>query len=176
MLGEKLVPGNAHFPLLQFYREFPGYHYYWLIEHDVRFSGDWRLFFYELRECDADFLTCHVRNYENAPNWDWWQLDHPEHNIKRPDMLASFNPIYRISNRSLSFLHQKLIEGWKGHNEVLFPTLLCRHGFKILDMGGQGIYTPQHWKDKFYTAETLKYRPVFKRPGNMKNLLYHPVK
>lgn len=44
-IEDSLLPGSNHFPLLKFYREHPGYDYYWLIEDDVRFSGEWNLFF-----------------------------------------------------------------------------------------------------------------------------------
>ncbi len=40
----KLVPGSNHFPLLKFYKENQGYDYYWLVEDDVRFSGEWKNF------------------------------------------------------------------------------------------------------------------------------------
>lgn len=41
----KLVPGSNHFPLLKFFKENQGYDYYWLVEDDVRFSGEWKEFF-----------------------------------------------------------------------------------------------------------------------------------
>ncbi len=44
-LGFTLVPGSNHFPLLKFYLFHPNYDYYWCIEEDVDFSGDWRSFF-----------------------------------------------------------------------------------------------------------------------------------
>lgn len=40
-IEERLLPGSNHFPLLKFYREHPDYDYYWMVEDDVRFSGDW---------------------------------------------------------------------------------------------------------------------------------------
>ncbi|MCD7937998.1 MAG: hypothetical protein LUG98_14165 [Tannerellaceae bacterium] len=43
-IRETIVPGSAHFPLLQFYRDFPVYDYYWIIEYDVVFNGDWSFF------------------------------------------------------------------------------------------------------------------------------------
>src|SRR4051812_28294669 len=36
-----IIPGSNHFPLLQFFHSHPGHTHYWLIEDDVRFSGDW---------------------------------------------------------------------------------------------------------------------------------------
>jgi len=44
-LGFTLVPGSNHFPLLKFYLSHPNYEYYWCIEDDVDYSGDWGAFF-----------------------------------------------------------------------------------------------------------------------------------
>ena len=42
--GCTIMDGNFHFVLLDFYRHHPEYDYYWLIEYDVRFNGNWRTF------------------------------------------------------------------------------------------------------------------------------------
>ena len=106
---------------------------------------------------------------------------------RRPARFNCFNPIFRLSNAALSFLHQSLLDGWCGHNEVLFPTLLHHNGFAIADMGGKGRFRPSDLKENFYTesepnriglldTETMRYRPPFLRVGREKNKLYHQVK
>jgi hypothetical protein len=180
-------PGQVHFPLLQFFRDNPDFDYYWLIEYDVRFAGDWRLFFDYFRDKNQDFLTCHIRRHADEPGWRWWSvLHHPHKSIPLSERLGSFNPIYRLSNPSLSFLHQSLSDGWCGHFEVLLPTLLHHNGFTLMDIGGKGTFTPPSMEDNFYTAQrnsdgalecgTMRYRPSFWRAGQEKNKLYHPVK
>ena len=186
-IGPSLVHGHVGFPLLQFFRDHPDFDYYWLIEYDVRFSGDWHFFFDYFKDTNQDFLTCHIRDHADEPDWSWWSLHHPRKSIPLSERLRSFNPIYRLSNASLSFLHQSLSDGWSGHNEVLWPTLLHHNGFTIMDIGGKGRFTPLGMKDNFYTeAEsnregalecgTMRYRPSFWRVGQEKNKLYHPVK
>ena len=44
-IGQQLLPGSNHFPLLKFYLSHPNYDYYWLIEDDVYFNGNWDSFF-----------------------------------------------------------------------------------------------------------------------------------
>jgi hypothetical protein len=39
-IEQSFLPGHAGFPVLQFFRDDPDFDYYWLIEYDVRFSGD----------------------------------------------------------------------------------------------------------------------------------------
>ena len=184
-IGKTLVPGHCHFPLLQFFSENPNYDYYWVIEYDVKFSGKWSHFFNYFRKIGKDFLTSNIRTYQERPNWPWWpSLRHPQKLIPYEKCLRSFNPIYRISKSSLTFLDECLKNGWKGHNEVLLPTLLYRDGFSLMDFGGKGKFTPPELKNKFYTSSergplregTLRYRPVFTEIGNEKNKLYHPVK
>lgn len=60
----KLVPGSNHFPLLKFYKENQGYDYYWLVEDDVRFSGEWKDFFGSFASCTSDFLSSVIETKE----------------------------------------------------------------------------------------------------------------
>lgn len=186
-IGPSFVPGHVGFPLLQFFRDHPDFDYYWVIEYDVRFSGDWHFLFDCFKDRKQDFLTCHIRRHADEPGWSWWSLQHPRKSIPLSERLRSFNPIYRLSKASLSFLHQSLSDGWCGHTEVLWPTLLHHNGFTIMDIGGKGRFTPPGMKDNFYTESesnsdgaldcgTMRYRPSFLRVGEEKNKLYHPVK
>ena len=188
MIGKTLIPGNAHFPLLQFYRNNPEYDYYWVIEHDVRFSGNWRDFFYFFQNIKNDFLACDIRRYEEEPDWVWWStLRHPDKHISNTDRICSFNPIYRISNSALYFLDQSMRSGWSGHFEVLIPTLLHLNGFKIMDIGGTSSFVLPGMENMFYTIPennetgafiegTMRYRPYYYKAGELVNKLYHPVK
>lgn len=186
-IGPSFLPGHVGFVLMQFSRDNPGFDYYWRIEYDVRFSGDWHFFFEALHDREHDFLTCHIRYHADEPDWPWWSLHHPIKSIPFSERLRSFNPICRLSNASLSLLHQSLSDGWCGHEEVLWPTLLYHNSFTILDIGGKGRFTPQGMKDMFYTESkpntagtletgTMRYRPSFWRVGHERNKLYHPIK
>ncbi len=186
-IGQDILPGHAHFPVFQFFRDNPDYDYYWVLEYDVKFSGEWRLFFDSFLKTDADFLTCHIRPYADERDWPWWELNHPQEAIPLNERLRSFNPIYRISKAALLFLHQAFKSGWRGHYEVALPTLLHKNGLSIRDISGSGKYTIPGMDNLFYsssesssggtlTSGTFRYRPAFWRYGREKNKLYHPVK
>jgi hypothetical protein len=176
-LYEEIVPGSAHFPLMLFFVDHPNYNYYWIIEGDVRFSGNWRTFFDAFSTFDDDFLASHVGNYYTDPSWYWWShLWHPGRRIPLGCRIRSFNPIYRISRRALQYLHKSQCQGWCGHFEVLIPTLLDRGGFKLGDFGGTGPFVAAGGENRFYTEHTLRHRPIFPVIGERKNTLYHPVK
>lgn len=175
LINDSLIPGSGHFPLFKFYNDYPVYDYYWLIEDDVRFCGNWRdlLTFFETN--NADFIASHITRKEDDPNWPWWnslskngQPPYLEWNIR------SFNPVFRISRGALSFMNIQLSNGWAGHHEVVLPTLLYNNNFKIVDFGGSGSFVPTGNSNKFYTQESMHHLPV--RMGNVANRLYHPVK
>jgi hypothetical protein len=50
MIGPTLVPGHVGFSVLQFFCDNRDFDYYWAIECDVRFSGDWFFFFHSFKE------------------------------------------------------------------------------------------------------------------------------
>lgn len=185
-LDKNLIPGSNHFPVLEFFLKNPHYKYYWCIEDDVRFSGSWRYFFNEVNTYEHDFLSCHVAQYRNFPNWYWWHaLGHPSEHVQYSDRLKSFNPIYRISNAALQYIHSALKNKWFGHHEVLIPTLLFHGGYKIGDFGGDGEYVIPNFRNQFYNNEiiedktllsTVRWRPAMSCVGNNPNKLYHPVK
>jgi hypothetical protein len=175
-----IVPGNTHFPLMYFFSRYPDYEYYWLVEYDVRFSGNWKTFFKAFHQNDAHLLTCHIRSFSEEPNWYWWRhLSHHKVIVPLEQRLRSFNPIYRASNLALKYLHESHRDQWRGHFEVLIPTLLYHGGFKLEDIGGDGRFTPSGNKNGFYTEGsngTFRWRPAFNQVGIEPNKLYHPVK
>jgi hypothetical protein len=185
--GKKTLSGRTQLPLLSFFHDHPQYRYYWLIEYDVRFSGDWGRFFREFLDDPADFITCHIRHYSEEPDWPSWALDHPQKEIPLASRLRSFNPIYRISHAALLFLDGALQDGWCGHQETLIPTLLHHQGLRLADLGGNGPFSPAWRRHRLYVDScpnprgvlqtgTMRFRPSFWRPGPGKGLLYHPVK
>ena len=171
----KLVPGSNHFPLLKFFKENQGYDYYWLVEDDVRFSGEWKEFFGSFASCTSDFLSSVIETKAENPNWYWWtSLKTGNEVIAEEKLLKSFNPIYRLSRQALACIDAYLIIGWMGHHEVLLPTLLYNEGFLLEDFGGEGTFVRPENKAKFYDDTSMRIAPVL--PDDRKNYLFHPVK
>jgi hypothetical protein len=176
MKGRRLLE-HHHFPILDFFLQHREYDFYWVVEYDVRYTGDWRtlLDFYE--KCDHDFITSHVRRFDQEPGWeDWESLRHPTKAIPREQRLRCFNVIHRLSNRALKFMHESQVDGWEGFTEVLLPTLLSQGEFKLLDFG-HAVYTARGFRNgRLSIFGTLRYRPSRTKPGRQTNKLYHPVK
>lgn len=171
----KLVPGSNHFPLLKFYKENQGYDYYWLVEDDVRFSGEWKDFFGSFASCTSDFLSSVIETKAENPTWYWWtSLKTGNEVIAEEKLLKSFNPIYRLSSQALVCIDAHLRIGWMGHYEVLLPTLLYNKGFLLEDFGGEGTFVRPENNAKFYDDTSMRIAPVL--PDDRKNYLFHPVK
>lgn len=152
-IAETIVPGSNHFALLWFYLQHPEYQYYWNIEYDVEFTGDWKVLFDAFRENHADFISTHLKEFREDVYWYWWNSYHgTTMNIPMEERIRSFNPIYRISSGALSFLDNVLKEENSGHHEVLIPSVLHHSGFKILDFGGKGKFVPSGYEERFYLS------------------------
>lgn len=171
----KLVPGSNHFPLLKFFKENQCYDYYWLVEDDVRFSGDWKDFFDSFASSTSDFLSSVIETKAENPTWYWWtSLKVGNEVIAEEKLLKSFNPIYRLSSQALACIDAHLRIGWMGHYEVLLPTLLYNKGFLLEDFGGEGTFVRPGNNARFYDDTSMRIAPVL--PDNRKNYLFHPVK
>lgn len=171
-----IIPGCDHFPFLQFYLDNPDYDYYWSVEDDVRFTGDWSVLLEAFADNNADFIGGYIDTYDASPEWGWWNsLKHVSGKmIPLNERLKSFNPIRRLSNRAMATLHQYMSDGWYGHQEVLMPTIFQREGYKIVDMGGKGPFVPEGFEYRFYNNESHSYLPV--ALGNKPNFIYHAIK
>ena len=170
--------------LIKFAREHK-FDYYWIIEYDVRFSGNWECFFRYFSESTDDFLTSHIRSYAQEPDWYFWQLDHFDKKIDLGKALRSFNPIFRISAPALEYVYQMYLKGWTGIYEALIPTLLFQGNFILRDFGGTGDFVLPQDINRFYIDSsncalsdgTMRYRPLHTSlAGCPENKLIHPVK
>ena len=171
----RLVPGSNHFPLLKFFKENSDYDYYWLVEDDVSFSGEWNIFFDSFLKNNADFLSSFIETREENPNWFWWSyLKTANDNVAKDKLLKSFNPICRLSHQALACIDEHLSNGWMGHHEVLLPTLLYNKGFSIEDFGGTGSFVKEGNEHMYYDETSMGVKPLLS--DGKKNYLFHPVK
>lgn len=139
-ISDSVVLGNCHFPFIKCYLENQGYDFYWILEDDVTFSGPWKYLFDKYEEDQTDFLTSQVRTYEDDKDWYWWSTLCVPDDFNLKKLLASFNPICRISNRALALIDKRLKEGWYGHTEVIISTILNHMGLLIKDISEEGRF------------------------------------
>jgi hypothetical protein len=176
LLGDSLVPGNCHLPMLAFFQERPHYDHYWHIEYDVVFTGSWNTLFEAYRHDQADLLATHLRSEREEPEWYWWSTVELPPGNEDGSLLRAFLPIYRISHRALETLEAGVKKGAAGHFEGLIPTLLGQASFELCDLGQGLFYTSSSAPDGYLVLGTMRYRPSHFGPLLARNFLYHPVK
>lgn len=184
----RIVPGSLHFIIELFYNQHPEYNYYWMIEYDVVYTGNWHHLLSYFDFNDADLLASHIsfRGDDNR-DWLWWESLSCKNVIPKKMQVRAFTPIYRLSSCALSFLNEYLrFPDNYGHCEAILPTSLYNNGFRLEDFGGSGQFVRPDNYNKFYyqgaddKASSLRWRPEFRLEEieKMDNApkLYHPVK
>jgi hypothetical protein len=122
-----VVPGNCDLSFLAICRKIPKYKTYIRIEYDVVAIADPRI--------ALEFLVSTAQGYDlggsffgggYGDEWKWWPSLAPPENVTL-DLTKStkraFFPIMSISKTFISTYEAALAAGWKGHFEVLAPTI-----------------------------------------------------
>jgi hypothetical protein len=178
--------GNADLPLLLFFRRFPHYEHYWVVEYDVRYSGNWESLFGTFDSSSSALVGTTLKRRDQCPHWSHWRALHlPTVEIEPSRWIRGFFPIYRMTRRALAELDRAYQGGCAGHMEALVPTVLAGQGLEIEDVGGQGEFVRRGNENRFYENQphtnelspgTFVYRPVLTRYGDRPDKLWHPVK
>jgi hypothetical protein len=181
-----LRPGNWDFAILDYFGTHPDRPYYWRVEYDVRFTGEWRAFFDVCAASDADLLGTTLLRRTGSPPWYWWSsLGCPTGALDDSRTARGFFPVARLSRRACALLDQQYRAGWHGHAECVMPTVLLHYGLTIEDIGGQGEFVAPGHEDRFYVNTpsdeclqpgTFVFRPSLASAGTRPNTLWHPVR
>lgn len=160
----------------------PVYDYYWFIEYDVDFNGNWE----ELLNIknNSDLICTHIIDHTENDKWIWWKdFKTPLKNIKK---IRAFLPIYRISRNMLEEIEWVLSkEGWGGHMEALIPAIIHAKGGKINEIWWNSKYTLPQNTNKFYNSYPVwfeiwfgefRWIPHIITVCKRKRRLYHPIK
>ena len=176
---------NIDLPLMWFFHENPGYERYWVMEYDVRFTGQWMDFFRHFAPSRSDLLASTLFDYSFRPGWDNWSTLKSPERVPEQERVRALFPLYRISNAALRALHEAYCAGWSGHYEVTIPTILKRRGFTLEDFGGDGSYVAAENHNRFYRNSpgiaglapgTFTVAPNQISADYPPSMLWHPIK
>lgn len=181
----RLIPGNADVPALLFWLDHTGYDRYWIVEDDVDYSGDIRELLQQVSMVQGDLLATHLTKCFES--WDYFSRFYtPSADIQLNDMWLCFLPFTVVREKALRAIHESYMEGWDGHPEMLWATVLLNRGFSVTDIGGRGSYVAPENIDRFYSGlvgdtsfqkhGSFGTKTIRLRPGRTPNLLWHPVK
>jgi len=178
------VSKGADQAILAFRQLKPQYDYYWIVEYDVQFSGNWRALFDAFADNTSDLLCTSLHRTHTNPTWRWWRsLSWPAD--PKPELIRGFFPFARVSARALDAIIAATQAGISGHYELTWPTVLHHSGLVIEDIGGDGQFVQPSNRNRWYTSTprnenlspgTVVYRPTRLSPGRRPNTLWHPVK
>lgn len=176
---------NVETALMAFWEAHPDYDYYWLVEHDVVFTGAWGDFFDHFTGSEADLLATNIFRRSSGYDWPPWKSLRSPYALTDEQQIRAFYPLYRISVRALEALVEEYGRGWTGHYECTLATALNYRGLTIEDIGGDGEFVAPANRNRFYTSTpsnaylspgTFVFRPTMEKPGDRANTLWHPVK
>lgn len=184
--------GGGHCDLIPLHamRALPGHARFWVVEHDVAFTGDWRRFFDTFEDSDADLLSTCVRSRQDDPCWvNWPSLQGIEtQSVLDQAATAAFLPIFRVSARMFRAMDEAYAAGFGGHLEATWSTLARLRGMTLEDIGGTGRFVAPGNRHRFYTSAhssaaqfylapgTFFAKPAMYRAGSRRDTLWHPVK
>lgn len=148
--------------------------FFWLIEYDVRITGDAARFFDAASESDADYLGLDIR--PALPDWTWYQT--ARSSDAKP--YRCFFPLGRFSARAIDTLLAKRREQsavdtrrrlWP-NDEAFVATTLVHSGLKLADVNDLG--------GPFYSAASMSYDNLQDEESLPDDraappTLYHPV-
>jgi hypothetical protein len=185
--GWTVVPTNVDLIAVSFQQHHPGYDYYWGVEYDVHYEGDWGFLFRRFATSDADLLGTTLYRAADTPHKPMPPPLVLADGVQpaTDDVVRGFFPIYRLSNRLLCAIDQEYRGGCNGNSELTWGTIAKRHGLTIEDIGGNGSYVQPQNRDVFYfntlwtislSPGTFVFRPGLTRIPRRENTLWHPVK
>lgn len=181
-----LWPRNIDLPLLWFFNNsYAKYRRYWVMEYDVRFTGNWNYFFDAFEQSVSDLLATTLYRYEFRPAWGHWPTLRAPELIPMEERVRGLFPIYRLSHDAIRTIDGAYRKGWAGHYEVTIPTILDQAGMTLEDIGGNGSFVPEGNENRFYINSpqhiglapgTFTVAPNVIPQSPKPNTLYHPIK
>lgn len=160
------------------------YTYYWFIEYDVHYTGNWDDIFLSTKNDNSDLIGALIYKYTSASQEKWWHWG----KCKIKDLhkwceeIRGFLPIYRISYKGIGML-KKACDLWEsGFYEVFIPTIINKYGGSISQLSWKWPYVPKARENIFYKSYPGYFNHLGEfrwRPGHifLKNdRLYHPIK
>jgi len=120
-----------YLPLIDFYLKYPQFDYYWQLEDDLIFNGDFSLFFESSFNWNHDLIVGYT---DNSPSYNVC-LNTPEHSIinyqlSKP-LAFSFVAISRWSNLFIKHMVELWNNNSLGHVESFPLTVAILDNFKV---------------------------------------------
>ncbi len=143
-----IIPGNPDLKLLAAIKSLPPFDVLLRVEYDVLFVEDPASTIEDLLAAcrNADFTASYISSRDSSnSDWMWWD------SLIAPSYLGSdvaayetkaFLPVMGLSSHFINVYKFALMSGWKGHYEVLMPSVAKYYGLTFLDLSkGHNSFT-----------------------------------
>lgn len=148
---------------------FSKYNYYWVIEYDVLYLGDYKELFNSYNNENIDFISSHVYDIHS-----WWHY----FKFKDNDLytLTSFNTICRLSKRLVqTVINQKYVNIKESFYETYLPSICVKENLKIKSFDYDLIkYNIYKINDNEYNINIIN--ELYNDINKYKNKIIHPIK
>jgi hypothetical protein len=143
-IDRNIIPLNCDLKTLAAIEEIDSYERYISIEFDVICIDKIAETMSRLIEATktADLAASYIETRDQQPEWMWWSsLQPPPGTNIQPDYVRrSFLPLSVYSRRFMQIYRQELQAGWAGHQEILLPTIACKHGMKTVVLNQRSLH------------------------------------
>ncbi len=160
---------NAGYCVLLYFLQNPNYDFYWSIEDDCWWHGDWKDFFKLYENENADFLGPFLKDI-SIPKTKF-EESQAINNFDYPKKFKSFGPIHRYSAKLLKEVIKSLKQRKYAYYETLFPTIAYNSELIVKDLN-DGLVKPVYTGNSLYREKMGLYELIHSR----KNLLWHRVR
>ena len=162
---------NPEYAVLLYFREHPNFDFYWSIEYDVYFNGNWSVLFDACKEDKSDLLGCYLRKFEDEipynPLWNHLNFDATKEQHK-----ICYGPVQRYSKEALQILDKEYQACLHGFGETAVPTILSINGLVCTDINSNGMfYNPQT-----FGADYIRENWTHEYFKKYKNYMFHPFR
>lgn len=115
---------------------FREYDYYWVIEYDVYFNGNWRNFFNTVDKYNEDLICSSLTMYNPGINIEFLKSDKFYNYFEK--LFKSCLSIYRISNKGLNIIANYNECDIKNHiYEVYIPSIIYKNKLTLSSLNSE---------------------------------------
>lgn len=176
--GSQSIPydsiyANCDIPLFKAWSHLKHHDSFWIIEYDVRNTGDWNLLLDQYDNVDVPIFAPIGHNDKplNVANrTEWWVSKTMNYDYDKQNWYAGFVYLWKPNSRLISLILSEYQKGHRGFCEIFYPTVSKRYDLNAI-----------YWDHNFLgdpcdTINEISNEEYAKIKCNQVNKIIHKVK
>ena len=171
LIWKKKYQSNTQFYILNFFKEHPGYDYYWLCEDDIYMpNGDYYEFFKESDGIECDFLhTSVIYDNKKTDYKTFFYTLIPDKSLYGKYRYITWIQLFRLTPNACTALINGFNKEHRVHSELYFPSIIINNGLSKYCIGNSDDI-----RYRFLIKHIPMHQTVLDR--EIRNIFYHPMK